>query len=222
MGDVIDTIRAIVREELVRQRSAELAIVTHVFPGDGSDGNHQVSARLRETGLEIVQAPVAVARPGMSLLPRVGDTVVIVFVGGDLNAPVVLGAVYDADIRPPEADALDAVYEPDDPGDSAIRRVYLRTPGGGEVTLTDGALTVALGGTELVVNDGGDVTINSQAKVVVEAAGDIEVKASANLVLEAASEVSIKGATVKIEGQGQVEVKAPAVALAGATQFRAS
>jgi phage baseplate assembly protein gpV len=222
MGDIIDTIRAIVREELVRRRGAELAVVTETFPGDGGDGNHQVSARLHESGLEIVQAPVAVARPGVSLLPRVGDTVVVAFIGGDLNSPVVLGAVYDAEQRPPEAAALDAVYEPDDAGDTSIRRVYLRTPGGGEVTLTDGALTVALGGTELVVNDGGDVSVSSQTKVVVEAASDIEIKASANLKLEAAAEVAIKGATVKIEGQGQAELKAPAVALAGMTQFRAS
>jgi hypothetical protein len=139
-----------------------------------------------------------------------------------LNAPVVLGSLYDAVNRPPEADPLDAVYEPDDPGDGSVRRLYLRSPGGGEITLTDGALSVALGGTELVINDGGEITISSQSKVVVEAAGDVEVKASANLRLEAAAEVSIKGVAVKIEGQGAAEVKAPALTLAGMTQFRAS
>lgn len=218
MSGIVDTIRAIVREELAHRREVELGIVTQVFVGEG---DHHVSARLRQSGLEIVKAPVAMARPGVSLLPRVGDAVLVAFIGGDLNAPVVLAAVYDADHPPPEAAELEAVYEPDDPADEALRRVHLRTPGGGEITLTDGALTVSLGGTELVVNDGGDVTVSSRAKVILEAAGDIEITASGNLRLEAGAQVAIKGPMIGIEGQAQAEIKAAAVALAGLTQFRA-
>ena len=103
-----------------------------------------------------------------------------------------------------------------------MRRVFVRTPGGGEVTLTDGALTIALGGTEVVVNDGGDVTITSQAKVVIDAGGDVEISASGSMTLEAGTALNLKGVTVKVEGQGQAEIKAAAIALAGMTQFRSS
>jgi uncharacterized protein involved in type VI secretion and phage assembly len=222
MSDLLSAIRSIVREEMGAHRAADLAIVTQTFPGDGSSGNHQVNVRLRETGLEILRAPVAVPRPGVSLLPRTGDLVVVAFIGGDLNSPVVLGALYDSERRPPQAGPLDAVYAPPDDSDDGVRRIFLRTPGGGEVTLTDSALTVSLGGTEMVVNDGGDVTVTSKAKVAIEASADITVKASGALTLEATSGVTIKGATVKIEGQGQAEIKAPAVALSGMTQFKAS
>jgi hypothetical protein len=134
----------------------------------------------------------------------------------------VLGALYDSKIHPPQGGPLDAVYEPPDDSDDSVRRIFLRTPGGGEITLTDKALTVSLGGTEIVVNDGGDVTVTSQAKVSIEASSDISVKASGALTLEATSEVKIKGTTVTIEGQGKAEVKAPAIAMSGMTQFKAS
>jgi phage baseplate assembly protein gpV len=222
MRDLVQIIRSIVREELAGHRAPDLGVVTKVFPGDGGEGNHEVSVRLRETGLEIERVPVCVARPGFSLLPRAGDLVVLAFVGGDLNAPVVIGSLYDSENRPPEAGALEAVYEPPDAGDDGVRRLFMRTPGGGEITLTDGSLTVALGGTEVVVNDGGDVTVTAKAKVVIEASADIEIRASGSMSLEAAAELRLKGATVAIEGQGQAEIKAPAIALAGMTQFRAS
>ena len=67
-----------------------------------------------------------------------------------------------------------------------------------------------------------DVTITSQAKVVINAGGDVEISASGSMSIEAATSLQLKGATVKVEGQGQAEIKAPAIALAGMTQFRSS
>jgi uncharacterized protein involved in type VI secretion and phage assembly len=163
-----------------------------------------------------------VARPGVSLLPRVGDLVVVAFMGGDLLRPVVLGSIYHADQKPPEAAALDQLYQPDDEADDAVLRVALRTPGGGEITVTDAALTVSLGGTEVIVNDGGDVEIKSQGNVTIESAADVTIKASGGITLEATGALSLKGATAKLEGSGQAEVKAAAISIAGITQLKAS
>src|SRR5262245_45927 len=97
MSDLIPTLRAIIRDELTRYRWPELGVVSSVFPkaDDGSDGNHEVNVTLRGSGLELQRAPVTVGRAGWSALPRQGDTVVVAFLDGDLNSPVVLGTVYD-------------------------------------------------------------------------------------------------------------------------------
>jgi hypothetical protein len=91
--------RAIIREELSRHRGTELGIVTEVFARDSESGdnNHQVSIRLRSTGVELQRAPVVVGRAGFSLLPRSGDLVVVSYVDGDMNAPVVIGSLYDSE-----------------------------------------------------------------------------------------------------------------------------
>ncbi|MEM8592278.1 MAG: Rhs element Vgr protein, partial [Pseudomonadota bacterium] len=73
MSSMIDMIRAIVQQEMGSQRAAEMGLVLEVFPGDGGDGNHQADVRLRASGLTLRRVPVSVPRPGISLLPRVGD-----------------------------------------------------------------------------------------------------------------------------------------------------
>ena len=71
MSDMVDIIRAIVRDEMARRRSPELGLVTAVQSrdSDGSDNNHQVNVRLRASGVELQRVPVAAARLGLSLLP---------------------------------------------------------------------------------------------------------------------------------------------------------
>ena len=122
MTELIDTLRAIVRDELARRVAPELGVVTtvHARDGDSSDANHQVNVRLAATGIELQHVPVLVGRLGLAMLPQVDDTVLVVFVGGDLNAPLVVGSVYDAKVQPPVAKAGEVVYEPSDAGGDAM------------------------------------------------------------------------------------------------------
>ena len=222
MSELIQTLRAIIREELDRRREPALALVTEVFPGDGSEGNHQASVRLRESGLELQRVPVAVARPGLSLLPRVDDLVLVVFAGGDVASPVVVGALYHSDEQPPEAGPLELVYAPGDDEDDGVRRVHVETPGGGLLTIDDGQLVVERGGTKVIIAQDGDVTIESAAKVAITSEGEMSLKSSAGLALEATSELKLKAPTIAIEADAEAKVKGAAVTLAGITKFSAS
>ena len=58
-----------------------------------------------------------------------GDLAVLVFVGGDLNGPVVLGFLYDEQTQPPDGKPTEIVYEvPDDAAeDDAGSRSSFRT-----------------------------------------------------------------------------------------------
>ncbi len=225
MSALLDTLRAIVRDELARRRAPELGVVTAVQPrdADGSDNNHQANVRLAATGVELQHVPVAVARLGLSLLPQVGDTVLVVFVQGDLNAPVVVGSLYDTQVQPPVAQAAEAVYLPSDAGgDASLRRLHVELGSDVMITFDDEHLTLKLGGTELVVNKDGDVNITSAAKLTIKTQGDFVVEASGNVDISAQGNLTLKGVAATLEGQGSAKVKGPALSLAGTTQFSPS
>ena len=187
MSDMVDIIRAIVRDEMARRRAPELGLVTSVFArdSDSSDNNHQVNVRLRASGVELQRVPVAAARLGLSLLPKVDDLVLVVFANDDINAPVVVGSVYDETVQPPVAKPDELVYMPTDPDDSAIRRLHIELANGCALTWQDDHLTLKLGGTELTVNQDGDVQIKSAGKFEIKADGDISIKAGGNITLKA-------------------------------------
>ncbi len=223
MSALIEHLRVLVRREMARHRMPELAIVTEVFPRDseGGEGNHQVAVRLREGGAELPRVPVTVGRLGLSALPAVGDLVVVVFVGGELNAPVVIGAVYDDAHRPPVAESEQVVYQPADTG-GGVRRLHLELPSGATLTAEDDAVLVVAGGTQVRIDRDGDVAIQATGQLVAEAQGDVRIAAGGTLSLEGRAGVEISGATFLAEGQGEAKLKAPSVALAGITQFSAS
>ena len=223
MTDLVGTIRAIVRDELLRRRGPELGTVTQLNPktGDDDDGNHQVNVQLR-SGLELQRVPVVVPRLGLSALPNVGDLVIVGFIGHDLNAPIALGCLYDEQSHPPVAQEHEVVYQPPDPEDSSVRRLHLEMPSGSTVTLGDDKLTLTFGDTSVVVNKDGDVTISAKGKVSISSQGDIEIDAQGDLKLSATGDVSIKGSSATVEGQSAATVKSPSLTLAGNTQFSPS
>ena len=216
MTDMVDIIRAIVRDEMARRRAPELGLVTSVFArdSDSSDNNHQVNLRLRASGLELQRVPVAAARLGLSLLPKVDDQVLVVFANDDVNAPVVVGSVYDENVQPPVGKPEELVYMPTDPDDSAIRRLHIELANGCALTWQDDHLTLKLGGTELTVNQDGDVQIKSAGKVEVKSDGDITIDAGGKLILKAQSDLKLTaGAELAMEASGAAKLKASSIAL---------
>jgi hypothetical protein len=224
MSDLIPTLRAIIREELSRYRLPELGIVTEVFAHDSgsSPNNHQVNVRLRSTGVELQRAAVAVARPGISILPRVDDLVVVAFLNGDLNTPVVLGSVYGDSAQPPEGKALEAVYVPGDEADSGVRRLYLELPSGTKLTINDDAIQLESGGTKVELQRDGDISVECSGKITLKAGGDLAIEAGGNIDIKAGTNVTIKGIAVTAEGSGEAKLKGASITLAGMTNFSAS
>ncbi|HVE86641.1 MAG TPA: DUF2345 domain-containing protein [Myxococcales bacterium] len=240
MTELMATLRAIVRQELARVRMPELGIVTQVMAHDGDDSpnNHQVNVRLRSSGLELQRVAVATSRLGLSALPNENDLVLVNFVGGDLNLPVVVGCIYDDQAHPPTAALHEVVYQPPDDEDSNAKRLHVELPSGCTLTVQDEVVTVTMGDTSVVVNKDGDVTVNAKGKVTIQsqdnveveaqgdlklsAQGNVEVKAQGDLKLEATGSASFKGMSASVEGQSEAKLKGPSVSLAGNTQFSPS
>ncbi|HKQ72631.1 MAG TPA: phage baseplate assembly protein V [Blastocatellia bacterium] len=103
MSNILEIFRQVVAQELSRQRSARLGVVSEVFAhtSKDDDNNYEINVRLKHEDLELRKVPMMVSHAGFAAPPRAGDLVLVQFVNGDLNQPVVAGRFYHADERPP-------------------------------------------------------------------------------------------------------------------------
>ena len=113
MSRIIEIIRRIVHQELAYQRGSLLGVVSTIFPHESADdeNNYEVNVRLKYEDLELRKVPVAVGHMGIAAPPKTGDLVLVQFVNGDLNQPVVTGRFYHDKERPPLHKAEDILFE---------------------------------------------------------------------------------------------------------------
>jgi uncharacterized protein involved in type VI secretion and phage assembly len=221
MQRVVQTVGQIARHEIEQRTHTGLGIVRSVH-GRNGEASYACTVELRELGLVLPRVPIATGFIGAVALPREGDLVVLLFIGGDLHAPVVVGRLYSDAVSPPlhAADETVVSLPGGEDGDDKRMELRIKTPGDGTRTaalVLDGDVKV-----ELEVDDEG-VRIQAQdarievkqtgssdgrvelkvgdSKVVIEQAGDVTVAAKGTLKLEA-SKIEIKAdATVKVKGQ---------------------
>lgn len=109
MESVVGVMKRVAEHEARRILTTELGVVTAVFPHaeEGDADNYEVSVQLKGRLLpdgqrmELRRVPVATPYLGFAAVPNVGDLVLVQFIGGDVNAPVITGRLYDDENRPP-------------------------------------------------------------------------------------------------------------------------
>lgn len=172
MSDVIDIIRAVVRDELKSLRLGDLAVVKDVFPhAEGDANNYECSVKLRESELELRRVPIATPHTGMVSTPRIGDLVLISYVSGDPNRPIVVGRLYTDETTPPE---------------HAQDEWRVHAPYGGETSIAidkESSVVITAGETVITLKKGDVVSIKTPKDLVVEAQGNVQLKASGNIDL---------------------------------------
>lgn len=180
MGDPVSIIRAIVRDELQSLRLGDLAVVTSVFAhnGDGDANNHECNVKLREGELELRKVPIATPHIGMVSAPAVGDLVLLTYVGGDPNRPIVVGRLYSEKANPPLHEENEWRVE------SPLK----------------GTTSIAIDKDESVVASAGKTV------VTVKKDGVIEVKCEADVKLEVKGNVELKCTDCKLDASGNIEL----------------
>ena len=186
--------------------------------------------KLEETDWCYVMAPLGGNEHGQFFFPNVDDLVVLAYLGGDPHRPVVLGALWNTEVKPPYTIAEGKVYN-----------FSIKTPNGTELLFYDEPqkqkVTVTMpSGTTLILDDenqavflkdkagdnalemdlkGGNVTLKAKTKLVLsagdttvtlESAGNLTEKASSKIAMETANLEGKGSAQVKLEG-GMVDVK---------------
>jgi phage baseplate assembly protein gpV len=201
-----ETVQRIVQEELGSIRTAELAIVQEQHPHaeDSDKDNYACTVMLRDSGIVLEQVPVATSRIGCASIPAVEELVLVQFVGGDINAPIITDRLYNDEDRPPAnddgqaithlplgAEDGDAVHVELHSGEK--RELVFKLGSGVEVNVRDDDPVV-----ELKV-DGGKLTlqVDRDGTVALESQGNVELKGN-EISIEAQSQLNLKGGTVNI------------------------
>ncbi len=184
------------------------------------------------TGWVPVMTPYTADQGGMYLLPEIGDEVVIAFLGGRTDCPVVLGSVWSKNVKRPQ----NAVTEKN-------TMKMFRTKGGHEVTFSDeekketltvktpGGLTISMEDEKKTIEikdkekknsltiDGksGEIKLDAQKKLVLSIGGTAAVTIEKNKVtiksgsvdVEASQSLKLHGQSTAVSGS-QVNIKADA------------
>jgi len=214
---LFDSVSRIARHEAAARPVASAGVVTSIFPNDGISPDYAVSVKLRESGIVLPRVPVAAGAMGFAAIPAVDDLVVVTFLEGDWNSPVVAGRLYHPDQNPPkhgdgqivlrlpsgaESPDLNCEIASDPvgilltlPGDVKVEiKEEVISLAAGQIKLTiqasgGGRLTAEAGGSSITLKQDGDIAIQSQAKITLDGA-EIDITAQGT--------VKISGATVEI------------------------
>ncbi len=202
-----DSIARIARNEAQARAIAGVGQVTQTFVGSTND--HAVTVEMRDTGLVLPHVPVAVGVLGFVAIPAVDELVVIAFMDGDVNAPVVIGRLYHSDQTPPPHEEGQLVLEVPS-GDPQIKvKVEAATP---SINLTMGDVALE------VLSDTVKLTVGEVVIEALSSGNRVEIAAgSTSLVMKSSGEVTLKtDGNFKVEAN-QVEIKAAAkLSLSGA------
>jgi phage baseplate assembly protein gpV len=165
MSDLVTIIRAIIRDELASLRLGDVGVVTSSFPhADGDEHNYECNVKLRESELELRRVPIVTPHVGMVSAPRVGELVLLSYVGGDPNRPIVVGRLYSDEVNPP-------VHEADE------WRVV--APPGGKTSIAidkDQSIVLTAGENLLTLKQDDVITIQGKADLTIQVDGNVELK----------------------------------------------
>jgi uncharacterized protein involved in type VI secretion and phage assembly len=159
-----------------------------------------------------VMMPMAGGQRGIHFLPEQGDEVVVGFLVGDTNHPIILGAVWNRNDRPPDQAKQSAQND--------VRTIVSRS--GHELTFDDTA------GSEKVTlksKSGHLVELSDapgQGKITVESAGGRRIELDDSppggitiRTLTSSLEISDGGGTVSIDATASISLSAPSIRLSG-------
>lgn len=179
-----------------------------------------------ETDWCYVMAPLGGAQCGQFFFPNVDDLVVLAYLGGESVRPMVIGAWWNTEVKPPY------VIE-----DGKVYNFSIKTPGGTELLLYDEPekqkVTLTLpSGTVLRIDDenqaaalqdksgdnaltmdlkGGNVELKAKTKLTLSA-GDttVTLESSGAITQKAGNKVSIEAANIEEKGSAKVAIEGAA------------
>jgi hypothetical protein len=216
-SNIVEVIRNIAQMEIKKIHTMELGIVTSVFPhaSDSDKDNYECNIRLKDKGVELRKVPVATQQIGFVNILHTGDLVLVSFVGGNINSPIIVGRLYNEIDRPPTSEQEEIVYKPPYTKDTSLRRLNIVLPEGTvNVEFHDDMISVIVGKSSITATDTGEIQIKSegvQQKISIIADGDVSIEAQ-NISIKSRMETTIESGTgmaIKSDALANIESTGP-------------
>ena len=216
-SNIVEVIRNIAQMEIKKMHTTELGIVTSVFPhaSDSDKDNYECNIRLKDKGVELRKVPVATQQIGFVNILHTGDLVLVSFIGGNINSPIIVGRLYNEKDRPPTSKQEEIVYKPPYTKDTSLRRLNIVLPEGTvNVEFHDDMISVIVGKSSITATDTGEIQIKSegvQQKISIIADGDVSIEAQ-NISIKSRMETTIESGTgmaIKSDALANIESTGP-------------
>ena len=159
---------------------------------------------------------------GAFFMPEIGDEVIVGFINGDFNQPIVLGSLYNNKNTPP------VISEEGNPQKGYISRskikilidddkklIIIDTPAGNSITLDESGMKIEITDqkqNKVTMNPSG-ISVESPLQIDIKAGTALSLTAGTSIAIHAPSisvkadaDVSITGSTTKLAGQGPTEI----------------
>lgn len=241
METIVGVMKKVAEQEVRRIYTTELGVVSAVFPhAEESDkDNYQCSVILKNrkqpdgSDFELRKVPIATAHLGLANIPNVGDLVLVTFIGGNLNAPVIIGRLYNDEDQPPVNNEKEFLLQHSSTEGGSLKfdaegvitvtskdKKSVLTVTDQQITVTNEKCNVILDGGDLTVKNeqcaialqGGNISIdNGTCKITIEAGGITIDAASSSLTLKSMGSITIgDAATSSVQIGGRVAANAVA------------
>ena len=162
--NIVELIRTIAEKEVKKIHTMELGIITSVFSHQNEEDmdNYECNVRLRDKGVELRKVPIATQHIGLVNTVHVGDLVLISFINGNINSPVIVGRLYNDEDRPPTSNQEEVVYIPPYSKNNQLRRLNIVLPEGTvNITLNDDKISIIAGRSSMFANSVGKISLKS-------------------------------------------------------------
>lgn len=201
---LIDTIREIISSEIKKLRLQELGIVVSIFPhSEESDkDNYEANVKLKNSGLELRKVPISTDHIGTVKIPDIGDLVLVSYINGNLDQPVITGRFYNEEHRPP----------------LNFEKEYIIEAPYGETTSIkidkDKNIILSTGKTSLTLKPDANIEINSSDMLDVNVEGDmrlvvkgnIEMQTDGDAVVNVSGDVNIECSNAAVKASGNIDL----------------
>jgi uncharacterized protein involved in type VI secretion and phage assembly len=225
MEGFVPVMKRVAENEVRRIHTTELGIVTAVFPhaDEGDTDNYQCSVKLKNKKLpdgkdfELRQVPVATQHMGLANIPNVSDLVLVSFIGGDINVPVIIGRLYNDEDRPPVNKEKEFLLR-----QSATQGGSIKLNAQGKIMITSKneksiftledekisvesekfSLVIDISGEKISISSDKDLALSAKNGKFVIDANELEVKSAKEMKIEAGSGLNLKASgAMKLEGR---------------------